>query len=555
MASLMPTKTTDAQVRQAELLTIAAAAREYLDVYGKHVHGYQAAPHHMVWIRKAMAVIDGVTDEGEPVENRKLLIIAPPGTAKSTWLSQILVTWFLGKHPDKHLMFFTSSDPMAQLFDGFVELTLAQNTKHAEVFPQAEARPNTDRGWSGDGRFLMGSPMNQKDPAYRAVGFGTSIIGGRADAIILDDPMTQEGASSEIEQAKARAYFDATINTRLHPTEGWCIAIMTRWHQADLAAYLSDPTKGGFDTVVMPALALSSDGDTYPWGESVWPERLPVEFLKKERRRNPAWFETTYQGDPTSLGGSVFKKRSWFKPLPDDFRRPGPNGIPSYFSLACVQFYDLAYSGKKGADWTVGGTGRVDADGCVFLTDVWRRHIEAQDDDDEDDAYGLAGQIARNIGRHRPIIAGIPLDAYRTAYCQNLIARVGRILRHMGVSTRVTGVKQDKDKVVRAQLPAGIAENGDFYVDHTAEWYEPYVRELLGFPLMKNDDQVDMTSGLCQLALENVDFLGHETTGYGFKADEPRDEAEGSWTPFDEHEQAVVVEKRVLAAATGGAYR
>ena len=63
-------------------------------MYGVLAHGHTPARVHEQWIDAAMAVISG------QARTRKLLIVAPPGHAKSTWLSLILPPWYLGRHPD-----------------------------------------------------------------------------------------------------------------------------------------------------------------------------------------------------------------------------------------------------------------------------------------------------------------------------------------------------------------------------------------------------------------------------------------------------------------------
>src|SRR5207249_3517019 len=129
--------------------------------------------------------------------------------------------------PDESLLFLTSTDTMARQFGSTVKVTMESNERHLLTFPAAACRADQARGWSTDGLYLAGVPAASKDPSYRALGYGASVIGARAHGIILDDPLTQEAAQSEIEQQRAKQYFDLTLSSRLHP-EGWTVAIMTR---------------------------------------------------------------------------------------------------------------------------------------------------------------------------------------------------------------------------------------------------------------------------------------------------------------------------------------
>ncbi len=418
-------------------------------------------------------------------QQKKLIIIAPPGHAKSTWLSLIFPCWYLGNHPDHSLLFLTSSDVMAGQFHGTVAAALAENERHQAVFRGAACRPNVERGWSRDGLYLQGTPSGAKDPAYRAAGWGTSTIGARAHGIILDDPLTQERAQSAVEQASAQRYYDMTVETRLHP-DGWVIAIMTRWAENDLAAYLMQ--RAGWRTIVMPAIG------EYPWGPALWPERFSLAWLEAKRAElGGPTFNAVFQGDPTSLGGSVFKEAAWFQPLPSDFDEPRDDGKSLRQRLTIVQFWDLAFSERDGADYTAGVTVGRSATQGLYVLDVARRRMSPI----ETERAMLEG-----IVRHRPALVGIEEAAYRQRATLDIAARVQRAALQAGVPCIIVPVKPSRDKVTRALLPAGRAEQGALWCDTKAPWWPVFLSECLAFPLGANDDQVDALSGACQLAIE-----------------------------------------------------
>ena len=205
-----------------------ALARTNLAVYCWIVHGILPEEFHLEWIHDFEAVERGEID--------RLLIIAPPGSAKSTYLA-CYQEWYLGRHPERSLLFFTSQDTMAKLFGNSVKMTLEENPRYARVFSEYGCRPNIKRGWSSvDGMFLQATPL--KDPAYRSLGYGASSIGSRSHGIILDDPLTQQENESETEMEKAKIYYDGTVVGRLHEP-GWIISVMTSWNDHDLAHWLA----------------------------------------------------------------------------------------------------------------------------------------------------------------------------------------------------------------------------------------------------------------------------------------------------------------------------
>jgi hypothetical protein len=85
---------------------------------------------------------------------------------------------------------------MARQFGSTVKSTLEANERHALTFPADDCRPDRGRGWSSEGLYLAGIPANSKDTSYRALGWGASVIGSRADGIILDDVLTDIGAGA-----------------------------------------------------------------------------------------------------------------------------------------------------------------------------------------------------------------------------------------------------------------------------------------------------------------------------------------------------------------------
>lgn len=405
---------------------------------------------------------------------RKLLIVAPPGHAKSTWLSLILPPWYLGNHPDHSLLFFTSSDTMARQFGGTVKTTLESNDAHTAVFPASAVRPDQGRGWSTDGLYLRGVPAGSKDPSYRALGYGAAVVGARAHGIILDDPLTQEQARSPVEQLKARQYHDLTVDSRLHPN-GWELAIMTRWHDNDLAAHLGN--KAEWETLHLPAL----DDD----GEALWPERFPADWLEAKRAEiGGALFACIYQGDPRSLGGLVFKESSWFRDLPSDLDRS---------KLSVVQFWDTAFSEKQTADYTVACTLGALPDGRLFILDMYRARFTPAD---------LEEAMCSKIALWRPSAVGVEEAAFRQSVTSDIVSRLAQ-----RVSARVQAIKPAGDKVARAYLPAGRGEAGLLYADRGAPWFPAFEAEALGFPLASHDDQVDALSGAAQMATEHLATL------------------------------------------------
>lgn len=475
----------------------------------------------MRWINAVTDVIEGRS------EKRKLLIIAPPGTAKSTWLSIAVPCWCLGNHPEQPLMFLTSSDVNAYQFGNTVRDTCENNPRHIATFPDKRARPNPSRGWSSSsGLYFGGTPDNAKDPSYRAAGWGSSTIGARATGIIIDDPLTQQQAESPIEQENAKRYYKMTVETRLHPTEGWIIAIMTRWHENDLAAFFMEQS----DWAVLTTPAIL-DIDT-PRQRSIWPARFPLEFFLTKQKEDPATFACVYLNDPRALGGQIFKTSAWFKPIPEAMRVPDKDGRAPLSRLNRIQYWDLAWSKNDTADYTASVTMSFDKDYNGYVTHVWHGRFDVPVAKAEADVVlpttgqrTLDDEIVDQIVAHRPQMVGIEIGAYKQAATRDLIKRVMKALTKKNIAIPIIGITQTRDKILNAHLPAGRAENGLIYVDREAAWYPLFENECLGFPRGKHDDIVDAFSGACQLGIERIKQTPAKPGEYQIKKAEP----ERSW--------------------------
>lgn len=437
-------------------------ARQDLGEYAKYVHGFTPARHHQQWLERIQRLVTG---EDGP---RRVLFIAPPQHAKSFYLSLVFPCWYLGRHPDHSILFTTSSDRMAHQFGGSVRLTLEGSSRYAAVFPDPRCRPCPERGWSTEALYVQGAPAAEKDPSYQAVGFGASVLGARAHGLILDDPLTQAAAESQAEREAAVRYFDMTLSQRVRP-DGWLLGIMTRWAEQDLAAHL---TAQGWEVVAFPAL-----GD-YPWGRALWPEQFPEAALLAEQARiGGPIFQCLFNGDPTSLGGAIFR-REWFTRagLPEAFER---DIRPA---LTRVQYVDLAFSERTSADYTAVVTvGLRPGDERLYVVGCWRDRIDEQ---------RLDEALLAQIRLHWSALMGVEEGAYRqVAAVRDLVRRLQAAAHREGLPVAVIGVKVAGDKVLRARLPAARLQAGTLLFDREAPWYPDLVSECTSFPRGANDDQ------------------------------------------------------------------
>ncbi len=457
--------------------------RDDINYFGEYVFGFTPTYFHRYWNKVADDVIN------RRVPQNKLLIIAPPNSAKSTWNSIIRSAHYLGNNPDHHLLFMTASDPMAGVFGNTIREILEGNDKYKMVFSEKDNKPNRRRGWSSDGLYLQGTPAGAKDPAFKAVGLNANIMGARAHGIIMDDPMDQKNAQSEAEQKKAKNYVDQTVIPRIQPKIGWLVACMTRFHEADLGSHFINLAEKSGDWIVIrtPLVAEEDDPLGRAVGELLWPERFDEEFVALERKRlTIAEFNMVHQGDVSGMGGDIFKDEKHFQDLPTDF---WGTIFPQCLK---IMVWDLAFSESKRACFTVCMTVAVDMDLNIYIINVFRERLTTN---------GVENMMVKMIRLVRPNYVGVETENFHGSTIQSIVRNV--LTRAM---VNIELVKPEKDKISRARLPAGRAEAGKVFVNKKAKWYPVFMREVLGFPNTRFKDQVDTLS----LASDRVEKLAAE---------------------------------------------
>lgn len=461
-----------------------ANMREDINAYGKYVYGYDALPFHRYWNK----TVDDVIHRRVP--QNKLLLIAPPNTAKSTWGSIIRATHYLGNNPHEHIINITSSDDNAREFDTAFALTIEESTMFKEVFPDNSARPYRKAGWSSDGRYLRGIRAGDRHPTYKSVGLNSSIMGNRAN-IILDDPMDQKSAQSEAEQRKAKTYLDQTLIPRLQPDTGWMLAYMTRFHEFDLASHMIRLARDSGDWIYvrLPMIAEANDPIGRAIGDLLWAEKFDTAFMERERRRMTlAEFNMVHQGDPAGMGGDVFTSESAFLDLPEGFY--GRLRRSNKYRILVVS--DLAFSENKKTCFTVIMTFAIDEDMNIYIINIFRQRISTT---------RVVKVFVNIIRTAKPIVVGIEMDNFHKTLTETLARKIMQ-----QVMCNIQLIKPDKDKRARALLPAARVENGQVYVDKKRDWWPTFCLECLGFPNTRYKDQVD-TFGLAAYVVVQLELL------------------------------------------------
>jgi hypothetical protein len=330
------------------------AIRRDLMEWGRY-KGFDPAPHHQLICREIDAFL-GSDDE-------VLLLFAPPGSAKSTWVSVLFPSHYLARFPQKSILAATHSVEFAQRWGRRVrnDIALDSSVLGIELASDSQASDRWALTTGGE---------------YYGVGAGVGISGFRADLGLGDDFFgNREDAYSETVRRKRWDWYVDDFFARLKPNAKR-ILMNTRWHEEDVAGRILEQIKQGVvrgRVISIPAIAESNDDvlGRKP-GEYLWddPEGYDyAAFLRsRQREASPMMWSALYQQRPAPEEGDYFKA-AWLKP----YVTPPPKD-----TLAIYGASDYAVT-ADGGDYTVHVVVGVDPDGHMYLLDMWRKQAASDE--------------------------------------------------------------------------------------------------------------------------------------------------------------------------------
>ena len=410
--------------------------------------GHQPATHHHLIIRELENLSAGRTD--------RLMLLLPPGSAKSTYASLIFPAWWLAQHPKSSIIATSHTASLANHFGRGVRSLIEQNTSRLGF-----ALSSTSRAAH---RFETTTGAQ-----YYASGVRGPITGRRADLILIDDPVkSQAEADSLIARDQLWSWFRSDLLTRLKPG-GRVLLIMTRWHPDDLGGRVLEHSDD-WRVLRLPALAEPGDLMGREPGAPLWPEWESADELARKRAAlGEHVFSALFQQDPRISSGRLFQTGRMA--IVDDPESTG-----------AVRAWDLAASAEskgRDPDYTVGlKLARTGTGGFVVLDVVRFRG-------GPDEVERAIADTAVADGPAVPI--SLPQDPGQAGRSQ-IRYLVSRLAGYHVTASPESGAKQTR------AMPAASQANAGNLSLRRAPWNRALLEELQDFPNGAKDDQADALS-------------------------------------------------------------
>ena len=424
--------------------------------------GQRPAAHHLLLLEHLQRLTFGHID--------RLMILMPPGSAKSTYASVIFPAWWFAQHPRSSIIGASHTASLAVQFSKRVRDTIDQNSARLGYSLMKTSRAGSH--WK---------TMNGGE--YYAAGTRGTVVGRRADLVIIDDPLkSQAEADSPFLRDRIWNWYQSDLTTRLKPGAR-IVLIMTRWHEDDLGGRLLATNQDEWSVLRLPALAEDNDPLHRAPGTPLWPEWENAEALQRKRQSmGERTWSALFQQSPVPPTGGLF----------DVSKIRVVEHETTMSEVATVRAWDLAATVASGAndpDWTVGLKLARDARGVYTILDVVRLRGTAREIEE--------AIVATSNADGPSVLIGLPEDPGQAGKSQ-VSYYVSRLSGHTVTASRETGSKASRAAPVASQVNAGnlcIAKG---------RWNHTLTEELRLFPFGRKDDQVDALSRAFELLINGT---------------------------------------------------
>lgn len=463
MSEIKPQEILSELLSRRKALENMVAFREYMAPTHSKDFVNEPARHHKVIIRELERLESG--------EINRLMILAPPASAKSTYCSIQYPLLRLAKRSNRNILCASNTQDLAEDFN--------RRRLNVALSPQWMTLSGTKlkEDLQKVGHFGV-----EKGGEIRAAGIGSSITGWRSHLNVLDDPITGVEQSLSPKQLDLQwEWFIREFRTRLEPG---CpeLVVSTRWGKNDIAGRLLSRAEGGEEDWTVLRLPLVADSPDDPLGrelgEVLWPEFYTPKFVQ-EVMRNELLFKTQYQQRPLDETGS------WVDAHHLIFEEPPNAGFgDGHFKFVIAM--DLAYTVGRG-DFTVFVVAAIDCFRTVHIMHVDRARVDVSDSVSR--LLQLCGEYERYGG-----ISEVLVDDDNGSKMFKTVLH--ERFRHGEFST-IPPLKvmpmRGHDKEVRATAIRSAFHEGRVKIVKApnAAWNRDLVRECLDFPSGATDDIVD----------------------------------------------------------------
>jgi len=444
--------------------------------------GYEPAAHHRLIIAELELLVENLIKallrgSEVPEEKLRLMVLTPPGSAKSTYISKLFPPWFLAQISRVEYLMNKAN----KTFVSFGILACSHNVELATDFGRAA------RNLISNNERWLGYNLNKDSRAsdkwsvtnggyFQAAGVNSGIAGRRMHFGAIDDFCGAETeATSKLFNDNTELWYINDFLPRLQPIAARVI-IANHRNEDDLVGRImakeSDKWRLIRLRLIIETQEQAADDPLHrKVGERLWPDYF-TEAQVIERMQNPRASGIQQQEPSPEKGG--FFQADWFR----EYHSVNDLKDGQYYAAS-----DHAISLAETADPTCMGLGVMKSGRLYIHPDLaWERMGSKE----------AVETMLRMVKAYKPI--------YWWAERGHISKSIGPFLQDRMIDERafanIIEVTPAKDKMTRAQSVNAMMKMGLVFFPSFAPWYQRARRELLMFPNGKHDDFVDFLAHL-----------------------------------------------------------
>lgn len=416
-----------------------------------HRRNFIVAPHFVMIANKLMDVINGKT--------KRLIINIPPRYGKTELAVKNFIAYGLAINPSAKFIHLSYSDDLA--LDNSSQAKEYVESEAFQKFWQMKLKKDAQgkKKWfneSGGGVYATAS-------GGAITGFGAGVSDSKtfSGAIIIDDPLKPDDASSEVKRKAVNDRYNGTIRSRVNDRETPIIVIMQRLHEEDLSGFLLSGGSGEeWEHLCLPALNENN--------EPLYAEKHTFEELEQIRQANRYTFAGQYMQTPSPDEGGEWKK-DWFEIIN---RQSVPN-------IKWKMLIDGAYTKDTANDPTgLMVYGKYNND--IYILSSVDKYLELPE------LIKFIPTYIQSLGVPISIIKAEPKASGKS---------IVQLLRSQ-TALNVAEIKSEfvsMSKIERARSVSPYIESGRVKLI-LGNWNENYLNQIAMFPNAKHDEHVDLTA-------------------------------------------------------------
>lgn len=420
----------------------------------------------------------------------QVAIAAPRRHAKTTAITQTCTLAAVCFRERSYVLLVSDTVTQACQFLGDIKKELAENEQLRSLFKIAEFAKDSEDDVivvCTDGHKFRITAKGAEQKIR-----GLKWDNRRPDLIMCDDLENDEIVLNKERRAKFKRWFYASLMPS-RSYKGIVRYVGTILHNDSLLQSVM-PRRGDRYTVDTPLKQYSTRSDRNrawksvlyrahnpDYSEILWPQHYTPQYFKTLRQAHiddgiADVYSQEWLNYPLDESLSYFR-RSDFQPFTEEdyvnFQKPEWRKRYNVYVGS-----DLAVSTDEGADWSVFVVGAVDEHGMLYIINVIRSRLDAQE---------IVEHILSIQRKYTPEVISMEKGQIEKA--------IGPFLREQmlstGVFANILPVAPSSDKKTRARSIQARMRMGGVRFDKDADWFYDFEEEAILFGRGKHDDQVD----------------------------------------------------------------